>query len=132
MKWTIRKFVAVSVLAVIVGAVFALPALAASKYAIGGTCNANGTWYLSEIDRKVPSSKTSIRASFHNLCAKSMYFRLIDAKTGKQLGSTIVASGDVQTLATGVKAGTLFNNSFKLSAAVLPWQDRKFSGYQWY
>lgn len=132
MKVIVQKLVAMTVLAAIGGAVFALPAFAASKYAISGTCNANGSWYLSEIDRKVPSSNTSIRASFHNLCAKSVYFRLIDAKTGRQLGSTIVASGEVQTLATGVKAGTLFNNSFKLSGSVFPWQDRTFAGSQWY
>lgn len=132
MKKTIKRFVALAVLAAIAAVIFALPAVAASKYAISGSCNADGSWYVSEIDRKVPSSNTSIRASFYDLCAKSMYFRLIDAKTGKQLGSTIVASSDIQTLATGVKAGTLFNNSFKLSGAVYPWQDRKFAGSQWY
>lgn len=132
MKRTIQRLVTMTVLAAITAAVFALPALAASKYSISGTCNADGSWYLSELDRKVPSSNTSIRVSFHDLCAKSMYFRLINANTGKQFGSTIVASSDIQTLATGVKAGTLFNNSFKLSGSVYPWQDRKFAGSQWY
>lgn len=132
MKGFFRKTAAMALLACIVTAVFALPAAAVSKYSISGKCRDDATWYISEIDRKVASSNTAIRASFHDLCCKSMYFKLINAKTGGQLGATIVASSDVQTLASGVKAGTLFNNAFKLSGSCYSWQDRSFAGYQWY
>lgn len=132
MKVMIHKITAVMVLACIAATMFALPAVAASKYSISGTCRSDALWYVSALDRKVPSANTAIRASFYDLCVKSMYFRLINANTGAQLGSTIVASGDVQTLATGVKAGTLFNNSFRLSSPCYYWQDRNFAGYQWY
>ncbi|MHB9003444.1 MAG: hypothetical protein ACYC6C_05195 [Coriobacteriia bacterium] len=132
MKVTFHKITAVMVLACIVATMFALPAVAASKHSISGTCRSDGGWYVSGIDRMVPSANTSIRASFYDLCVRSMYFKLLNANTGAQFGSTIVASGDVQTLATGVKAGTLFNNAFKLSSSCYFWQDRTFAGYQWY
>ena len=121
MKVMFHKITVVMVLACIAATMFALPAVAATRHSISGTCRSDAQWYVSALDRKVPSSNTAIRASFYNLCVRSMYFKLIDANTGGQLGSTIVASGDVQTLATGVKAGTLFI-----------WQDRHFAGYQWY
>lgn len=128
----INGLVSLTLLACIATAVFALPAVAATKHSISGTCRSDAQWFISAIDRKVPNSNTAIRASFYDLCVKSVYFKLINAKTGSQLGSTIVASGNVQTLATGVRAGTLFNNAFKLSATCYIWQDRDFAGYQWY
>jgi hypothetical protein len=132
MKIMFHKITTVMVLACIAATMFALPAVAASKHSISGTCRNDAQWYISGIDRKVPSSNTAIRASFYDLCVRSMYFKLLNANTGAQFGSTIVASGDVQTLATGVKAGTLFNNAFKLASSCYFWQDRTFAGYQWY
>lgn len=132
MKDMFHKIVVVMMLACIAATTFALPAVAASKHEISGTCRSDAQWYVSTIDRKVPTANTAIQACFYNLCVRSMYFKLINANTGSQFGSTIVASGNVQTLATGVKAGTLFNNAFKLSSTCYFWQDRNFAGYEWY
>ncbi len=129
---TLRRLVGLTLLACTVMAIFALPAVAVSKHSISGTARSDQQWYISAIDRKVPTSNTTIQASFHDLCAKRLYFKLINANTGDQLGSTIVASGNVQPLATKVRAGTLFNNAFRLSADCYSWQDRDFAGYQWY
>lgn len=132
MNGILQRLAALTLLACIATSVFALPAVAASKHSISGTCRNDAQWYISEIDRKVQTNSTSIRASFHDLCVRPMYFKLIHVDTGAQLGVTIVASGDAQTLATGVRAGTMFNNAFKLASPCYPWQDRTFSGYQWY
>jgi len=132
MKDMFQKIGIAMMLACIATTIFALPAVAASKHEISGTCRSDALWYVSAIDRKVPSANTTIQASFYNLCVKSVYFKLINANTGSQLGSTIVANGNVQTLATGVRAGTLFNNAFRLSAPCYFWQDRNFAGYEWY
>lgn len=132
MKNAIRTITSLTLLACIALTVFAMPAIAASKYQIAGTCRSDAQWYVSAIDRRVASEGTTIRASFYNLCCRDVYFRLINANTGSQFGSTIVASGDTQTLATSVKAGTLFNNAFRLSSSCNPLQDRKFAGYEWY
>lgn len=132
MKVMFHKITVVMVLACIAATMFALPAVAASKHYISGTCRNDAQWHISEIDRKVPSANTAIQASFYNLCVRSVYFKLINANTGSQFGSTIVANGNVQTLATGVRAGTLFSNAFKLSTPCYFWQDRNFAGYEWY
>ncbi|MBI5230595.1 MAG: hypothetical protein HY876_00310 [Coriobacteriales bacterium] len=132
MKAILHKVAALALLASIATAVLALPAIAASKHSIAGTCRNDAQWYVSTTDRTVASNNTSIQASFHDLCVKPMQFKLINAKTGGQLGRTITASGDVQTLATAVKAGTVFNNAFRLTSSCYSWQDRNFAGSEWY
>lgn len=132
MKIQFKRVALVATVALTMLATTVMPAAAATRHPISGTCRSDGQWYISELDRKVASSDTTIRASFYDFCVRTMYFKIINAGTGAQIGSTIAASGDAQALATHVKAGTLINNAFRLSSSCYIWQDRDFAGYEWY
>lgn len=131
MRGYVRRLAAAVVLAAMVASALALPAFAAA-YSISGTCRDDAQWYISTNIRTVGADNTTIRASFHNLCVKPMEFKLINANTGAQLGTTIVASTDVKNLATGVRKGTQFKNAYRLTSSCFSWQDRDFAGTEYY
>ncbi|MFT4085373.1 MAG: hypothetical protein QM638_22560 [Nocardioides sp.] len=91
-------------------------ALAVSGHPITGTCYEDGSWYTSSNVRTM-SGKT-IKASFTTLPSKGLVFRALNYNTGARLGKVIYAPPEsTQTIKSGGKKGTEFENSFRLEVS---------------
>ena len=89
---------------------------AASAHPITGAAKEDGSWFTSSNVRTMGG--TSIKASFTTLPSKGLAFRTLNYNTGATIGSVIYAPPDTQqTIYSGGKSGTEFENSFRLEVS---------------
>ncbi|GAA2774768.1 MULTISPECIES: hypothetical protein [Kitasatospora] len=94
------------------------PALAAATgHPIDGTCYESGSWFRSSNVRTLSSGSTSVRVSFSTTPSKGLAFYINNYNTGAGYATIFAPPTGTQTLASGLRAGTQFQNNFRLQTA---------------